>query len=71
MARSLRDQSSLFPTEADSRLQAEGCERCRIEFDYKACTGRGGGLLAAVGRAKLDLTRAFARTFVSWLHQGP
>ena len=47
-------------TEADPRLQAEGFGGCRIEFDYAAGLRRGGGLQAAVGRARLDrLTSAW------------
>ena len=47
-------------TKAGPRLQAEGFGGCRIEFDYAAGLRRGGGLQAAVGRARLDrLTSAW------------
>ena len=61
--RSTHSRQHLLPaplTEADPRLQAEGFGGCRIEFDYAAGLRRGGGLQAAVGRARLDrLTSAW------------
>ena len=58
--RSLLQTNADNRTEADPRLQAEGFGGCRIEFDYAAGLRRGGGLQAAVGRARLDrLTSAW------------